>query len=248
MALLDDAGEYERLAQDFVAAFQSRDEAALARLNAAYGRAFTFEDLWAEVWRRVYAFRQRTFTGGTRVSRGARGDEYLALSEAQTVIAQDAGFQSWPALTHGVATGAPPIAPYTIDAAENAIAPLRRLTSHEWDELLAVMKERGISALGAQGLMTDAVLARVAKLDHVTRLDLSGSRELSDDGLLHLDGMPQLEHLSLNEYPGGKLTDRGLEVLRHLPNLRGFEMRGSAGSRTPGSRICGTATGSSRST
>src|SRR5262249_42352344 len=25
-------------------------------------------------------------------------------------------------------------------------------------------------------------------------------------------------------YPGGKLTDRGLEVLRHLPNLRTFEM------------------------
>ena len=36
--------------------------------------------------------------------------------------------------------------------------------------------------------------------------------------------MPQLEHLNLSEYPGGKLTDRGLEVLRHLPNLRDFEM------------------------
>ena len=46
---LHDVDEYERLARDFVAAFQSRDEAALARLNSAYGRAFTFEDLWAEV-------------------------------------------------------------------------------------------------------------------------------------------------------------------------------------------------------
>jgi hypothetical protein len=36
--------------------------------------------------------------------------------------------------------------------------------------------------------------------------------------------MPQLEHLDLSEYPGGKLTDRGLAVLRELPNLRSFDM------------------------
>ena len=41
--------------------------------------------------------------------------------------------------------------------------------------------------------------------------------------------MPQLEALDLSEYPGGKLTDRGLEVLRHLPNLRHFEMTWQSG-------------------
>ena len=76
--------------------------------------------------------------------------------------------------------------------------------------------------------MTDAVLARVAELDLVTRLNLGGSRELTDDGLLHLARMPQLEHLDLNE-TRGKLTDRGLEVLRHLPNLAHFEMTWQGG-------------------
>ena len=76
--------------------------------------------------------------------------------------------------------------------------------------------------------MTDAT-ARVAALDHITSLHLGGSRELTDEGLLHLARMPQLEHLDLSEYPGGKLTDRGLEVLRHLPNLRTFEMTWQAG-------------------
>jgi hypothetical protein len=38
-----------------------------------------------------------------------------------------------------------------------------------------------------------------------------------------------LQHLELSEYPGGKLTDRGLQVLRHLPNLRTFEMTWQAG-------------------
>ena len=41
--------------------------------------------------------------------------------------------------------------------------------------------------------------------------------------------MPQLERLDLNEYPGGKLTDRGLDVLRHLPNLRNFAITWQSG-------------------
>jgi hypothetical protein len=86
------------------------------------------------------------------------------------------------------------------------------------------MKEHGITALEANGLMTDEVLGRVAGLDHVTRLSLGGSRQLGDGGLLHLARMPQLRELELNEYPGGKLTDRGLQVLRSLPSLRRFDM------------------------
>ena len=65
---------YEQLARDIVLAFDSRDEAALQRLNAHYERAFTFEDLWAEIWRRVYAFRQRS----SRVPKN-----YLHIDEAR---------------------------------------------------------------------------------------------------------------------------------------------------------------------
>jgi adenylate kinase family enzyme len=214
-ALARTAEEYERLAQDMVSAFDSQDEAALERLNERYHRTFTFDDLWAEIWRRVYAFRQRS----SKVPKNS-----LQLAEAQVVVAQDAGFGSWDALTHAVKTGAPPIPPYAIDTTENRISPRRQLSDKEWDELIEVMKERGITALGGEGLLTDAVLARVAVLDHVTTLTLGGSRQVTDDGLEHLARMPQLQYLDLSEYPGGKLTDRGLEVLRHLPNLRRFEM------------------------
>jgi hypothetical protein len=207
--------KYERLANDMVLAFDQRDEAALQRLNAHSNRAFSFEDLWAEVWRRVYAFRQRAFK---------EDKQYLKLEEAQVVIAQDAGFGSWAALTKATAIGGSPVPAFAIDDKENSTAPRRQLSDDEWDELIAVMKERRITALDAGGLMTDSVLARVATLDHVTSLRLGGSRQLTDDGLLHLARMPQLQHLDLSEYPGGKLTDRGLEVLRHLPELRTFEM------------------------
>jgi hypothetical protein len=232
VSLARSAEELDRLASDMVLAFDSHDEAALERLNRHYGRSFTFDDLWAEVWRRVYSFRQRAFKAGT---------SNLRLDEAQLVIAQDAGFGSWEALTQALAAGTPPVAPYAIDAADNKIGPRRMLSDREWDELVGIMKERRITAFEALGLVTDAVMARIAELDHVTSLSLGGSRQLSDDGLLHLARMPQLERLELSEYPGGKLTDRGLEVLRHLPNLRVFEMtwqRGITDAGVANLRFC----------
>jgi hypothetical protein len=214
-----DMNAYEALAQDYVLAF-GKDEAALARLNRHYERDFSFDDLWAEIWRRDYAFRQRS----SRVPAN-----YLPLDEAQLILAQDTGFGSWEALGDAVRTGARPLPPFSIDAKENRISAQRALTDREWDRLIAAMKERGVTALDAGGLMTDDVLERVAALDHVTALSLGGSRQLTDEGLGHLARMPQLERLDLSEYPGGRLTDRGLEVLRHLPNLRHFEMTWQGG-------------------
>jgi ankyrin repeat protein len=207
--------DYDRLAQDMVLAFDDHNEAALQRLNAHYRRSFTFDDLWAEIWRRVYAFRQRAFK---------EQKKRLARDEAQVVIAQDAGFSSWVAMKRAVATGGPPIRAYEIDTKEDRITPRRMLSDKEWDELIGVMKERRITGLDANGLMTDSVLGRIAELEHVTSLSLGGSRQFTDDGVLRLGRMPQLRHLDLSEYPGGKLTDRGLAVLRDLQELRTFEM------------------------
>ena len=226
-----DMEAYDALAQDYVLAF-GRDEAALARLNRHYERDFTFDDLWGEIWRRDYAFRQRS----SRVPAN-----YLPLEEARLILAQDTGFGSWDALGDAIRTGARPLPPFSIDAKENRINPQRTLTDGEWDRLIATMKERGITALDAGGLMTDDVLARVAALDHVTSLSLGGSGQLTDEGLHHLARMTQLERLDLSAYPGGRLTDRGLEVLRHLPNLRHFEMTWQSGITDKGAenlRFC----------
>jgi len=206
--------EYERLARDLVLAHGPKDEAALGRVNAHFQTSFTFDDVWAIVWQRVYAFRERAF----------RGDgSGLTFAEAQMLVAQEAGFGGWDALTRGVATGRSPVPPYEIDSVEHTISPRRQLSDGEWNEFLDVMRDRHIT--GFEGtLLTDALLARIADLPHVTALTLGGSRQLTDKGLQELARMPQLEHLSLSEYPGGRLTDRGLDVLRHLPNLRVFEM------------------------
>ena len=79
------AGAYQQAAQDFVDAYEG-DAAALQRLNNHYQRSFSFADVKAEIWRRVYAFRQRS----SRVPKN-----FLQLAEGRMLVAQDAGFGSW---------------------------------------------------------------------------------------------------------------------------------------------------------
>ena len=72
--------------------------------------------------------------------------------------------------------------------------------------------------------MADAVLARLADLSHITRINFGGTKQMSDAGLAHLARLPHLQELDLSDYPGGRITDRGLDVLRHLPELRRLQM------------------------
>lgn len=211
---------WEQAAHDFVESWNG-DAAALERLNNHYNRDFSFADVKAEIWRRNYAYRQRS----SRVP-----ENHFRIEEARIILAQDAGYGSWEQLMKALAANAkPPGAPYAIDTKDNRIGPRRRLSAADWDELIGAIRERRIPAVDANGLMTDDALARISELDFVTELTLGGSRELTDDGLLHLARMPQLESLELSEYPGGKLTDRGLAILQHLPNLRKFNMTWQAG-------------------
>lgn len=203
--------EFEQLAADLMLAFNSRDTDALQRLNDRYHRAFTLDDLWSEIWRRLYSFRQRA---------SSNRQEPLHLDEAQIVIAQNAGFSSWAALIEAPDIRRPPVPPYAVDVTASRISPLRHLNDTEWDALIAALGEHRVTRLEASNV-TDDVIARVARLEHVTGMSLSGSRSLTDEGILLLAGMPQLRHLNLSDT---NATDRGLEVLRHLPNLETFEM------------------------
>ena len=135
--------DYRRLAHDLVLAYDTQDVAALQRLNGHYRRTFTFDDLAAEIWRRVYAFRQRS----SRVPKN-----YLQLAEAQMLVAQDAGYGSWAALAEAAVSGAPPLPAYAVDETDNAIAPRRQLSDAEWEQLLGVMHERRLTVTRGQRL------------------------------------------------------------------------------------------------
>ena len=182
-------------------------------MTAHFGHDVTQDDVRAHVWRQLRTVRE---------AKGAPAA--FGVDQARQIVARDAGFGSWDQLTHALQTGgeAPPA--FSIDRATRTLALTRHLTRHDWDTVLAVMKEHQVEALDAHGYMTDEAIARIASAPSLTRLVLGGSRQLTDEGLQHLRRMPQLQHLDLSEYPGGVITDRGLEPLADLPDLRTFVM------------------------
>ena len=211
---LNPVQQLEQTAQDLVIVYESGDSAALNRVNAYYERQFTPEDIRAKVWHLLY-----------KVRRAKGSPAAFQLPESQEFMSRIAGYPNWQAFTEATATGKPnPLPPHDFHPGENRISLRRAVAPSEWDIVLGALAEHRATSLEANGLVNDAALARIAQLDHVTQLDISDCRELTDDGLLLLARMPQLEALNLSEYPGGRLTDRGLAVLRHLPNLRRFKM------------------------
>jgi hypothetical protein len=217
-ATVESDGAYEQMAVDLVAAHDFRDAVALERLGRHYRRTLTQEDVRAEAWGRVYALRQRAAESGER---------RLELVEAREMIAREEGFGNWAALIDAKRAGRPaPGRAYQIDRVDSVVSARRVLVPAEWEDLLAHVNEERITGLEASTGMTDAILGRVSELDHVTTLRLEGARQLTDEGLQQLARMPQLVELDLS---GCVVTDRALEVLRHLPNLRRFHMRWQGG-------------------
>jgi hypothetical protein len=214
---------FDGIARDFVAAYAG-DAEALARLNDRFSDTKNLEEL-----RRMVQERRSVSAGET----AAAAD--LTLPDARLFLARTLGFESWDSLVaslsapathpraapHGLSTR-PPF--YRIDWDAMRLEPRQPLTEKDWDSIIDVIREHGITGVNAGGRMTDAVLERLSHLGQVTCLHLGGSKRLTDDGLLHLARMPQLVELDLSEYPGGRLTDRGLAVLRNLPALRRFQM------------------------
>lgn len=214
---------FESLAQDLAAAYMSGNAAAIREINSLNGSSFVWEHRPADMQRRLSTWFESE-------SRSAD----LALADARQMVAASFGFESWKKLADSAArpqnaprtdplgmSSTPPF--YKMDWENNAITLRGPLSEKDWNVILEVMKETGITSLSAGGQMTDGVLERLVRLDHVTRLDLGGSKRLTDDGLLHLAQMPRLQDLDLSGWHS-PLTDRGLQVLRHLSELRRFQM------------------------
>jgi hypothetical protein len=109
---------------------------------------------------------------------------------------------------------------YRIDWTDNSIEPRQPMSSKDWEKVCAVIKELGLTRINSANLIGDDDLEIISQLDQITSLNLDGSRRLTDKGVQHLARMPQLRELVL----GGQITDRSLEVLDHLRELRVFKM------------------------
>lgn len=204
---------FEKLANDVLEAYRFGAEAAVQRVQELFNSRVTAWDI-----RR--AVRIRLQKGGTS---GSGTDPEISIAEARDAVAGVRGFGSWAGLADSVMrlgkTWARPL--YWIDQAHNRLEVRRQVADDEWDAIVAVMAEKKIVSLDAAGQMTDTALAQIAALDHVTGLRLASSRRLTDAGLRQLPRLPHLQQLNLS---GCSFTDRGLEMLRQLPELRIFEL------------------------
>lgn len=145
------------------------------------------------------------------------------LADAQFVLAREHGFKSWPRLVHHLQTpfvlsSKPPF--YRIDWTNNSIEPRQPMSSKDWENVCAVIKELGLTSINSGSLIGNDDLHVISQLDQITSLNLDGSKRLTDNGLQHLARMPQLRELIL----GGQITDRSLDVLGQLRELRVFKM------------------------
>ena len=90
--------------------------------------------------------------------------------------------------------------------------------SREWEEILELLARHPAAGLSGEGQMTDDLLEDLCRrAPTLTALGLSGCRQVTDEGMRHLASLPSLQHLDLS---GTGITDAGLQVLRHLPQLR----------------------------
>jgi ankyrin repeat protein len=205
--------DYESAADALLDAYRTGTPAAMERLYRYVSHRRTWEAM------RTYV----QLDLGKRPA-VAGGDVEITLDDVRFLVARGHGFESWAALGEYLesiaertsAVAARPVTPYFPDEPEER---RRRRSTRDWDAAIALMRDERIPALDAHEQMTDAILDRIADLDHVTTLKLDGSKQLTDAGLRHLVRMPQLREL---EVGGTAISDAGLEVLRSLPELRRF--------------------------
>jgi hypothetical protein len=217
---------YERLAEEVARAYVAGDAAAIRELNSTHNTSFVW-DLEPERMRRRLP---------TWYASPSRSND-LALADARHLVAKQAGVDSWEELVAAVATVASvesrqaiasgPSGPtrtpfYRVDEHDRSIEVRGPMSESQWDAVFTVMREMRLTSLRGAGQISDAGLARLARLDHVTSVDLSFARRLTSAGLRHLARLP-LESLELGGW-GTQVNDAGLEVLGALSELRSLSL------------------------
>ncbi len=152
----------------------------------------------------------------------------FTLDDARRLVAIEHGFADWAALEAfaasmpgGVVTTARPVRIVRPDPTDDE-RPL--LISRDWSVAIHALEQASAPGLDASGQMTDAMLVDLSRVERLTRLDVSGSKAVSDEGVRALAGLSRLRHLDLG---GTAITDRALEVLRTLPALESLGLWGT---------------------
>lgn len=212
--------QHRRIAADLLDVYTSSDPDAAKRLNDLFHSSLSIQQIRDFIHDKLFDLpdtQQRT--------------DNFTQSDAQEVVARLYGFKGWAELVQSskepatdphsasfVLSSKPPF--YRIDWTNNSIEPRQPMSKKDWENLCAVIKELGLTGISSGNLVGDDDLEIISQLDQITSLNLDGSKRLTDRGLQYLARMPQLRELIL----GGQVTDRGLAALTKLRELRVFQM------------------------
>jgi hypothetical protein len=203
------------------------DQRAVHLLEAyRTGTPDAMERHWRDTWHRRSWEAMRRYV---QLDIGKRppneGDDVdITLDDARLWVARDHGFHDWSELAAYVAS---------ISADKRAIAatPVRVFRAgdddfadyrtRDWDAALERLASGQYDALDAHGQMTDDVLQRLERIEHVTVLGLGGSTMVTSAGLRSLARLTQLTRLDLS---GSAATDDTLEIIGDLPALERLEL------------------------
>jgi hypothetical protein len=200
------------------------EEAALALLDAyELGTPAAMEAHYRFTWHRRSWSAMRTYV---ELDLGKRAE--ITLDDARHLVALEYGFTGWPALISFAAT--PPrtnrlsakpvgVSPSSDNDVDDAL-----FFGRDWNEALVMLRAHPDACLRANGQATDDILADVAGIAGARAIDLNGSQAVTDDGILRLRSLTQLEYLDLS---GTAVTDRGLAVITQMPALRTLIVRGT---------------------
>jgi len=202
----------------------ARYEAAAEALLEAYrtGTPDAMERHYSYTWHRRAWRAMRTYVQLDLGKRPSHPDEdvEITLDDGRHLVALEHGFRSWndlEAFTKSLKAGRRVTAKPLRLVVRNGPDDWQPIaSSREWDEVLDLLRQHPSAGLSGEGQMTDELLADL-RVETLTALGLSGSRQVTDAGIRHLARLPMLQHLDLT---GTGITDAGLQVLRHLPRLR----------------------------
>ena len=212
--------QHEQIVADLVGAYNAADPDGVTRLNGLFHSALNIEKIREFIRDKL-----------CNLSDTQRRIDNFTLGDAQLLVARLYGFDNWnellrsanepasdPHAARFVLSSKPPF--YRIDWTNNTIEPRQPMSTRDWENVCAVIRELRLTSIKSASLIGDADLEIISQLNQVTSLNLDGSKRLTDKGIQYLARMPQLRELTL----GGQITDRGLEVLAELRELRVFKM------------------------
>ena len=207
--------DYERKAANLLEAYRTGSREAMER---------HWNDTWhRRSWEGMRIYVQLDLGKGPETE---GQDVQISLDDARFLVAREHGFESWQALADYIAKLPPgkrtiAATPVKLFAPGAEGTPTEEERTRDWDAAIESMKAKRLAGLDANGQMTDEVLERISRLEHVTSLRLGGSKRLTDTGVRHLARMPGLRLLDLS---GTQVTDGGLEVLRELSALESVSL------------------------